>query len=1155
MYSALDSSDNSIKTISEVYSYDEGFANPTEISYQVSKGGTSVLQSYNTYCTYDANERIKSVRNAENYLTKYEYDGIGNITEIEYLKNKTDISGNIYDTSLGSDKISIAYNYKTNTITVTNENGKKTVYDYDSVGNKSSVTSKSDGTTGAKDIVLESYTYDTRLRPVEVITGKAKTTYTYDDRDRVLTTKVTDKEDGTLLSDEAYSYVNNSTGLKTTHTLKGDSTAPSIVTVTQQDVLGRTLTEKTGSATTTYTYDMLNNIVKKVGANTETYEYNSNGNVIKTTATTGSNTITTTATYDMIGNMLTSTDGNGNITSYSYTGLNWLSTVETQFDSTGNTKTYCGYDKLGNKISEGVKVTSNTNRTVSYEYDHRNRVVKSAMGSLITNNEYDGVGNIIKVSYGPNKQNAVTYTYDRRNLLTKYIDALGQAETYTYDDYGNMISKKDRNGNTIKYNYDALGRLLNEDTEGINNSFTYNMTGGVKTSVNSNVSQSYTYNNLGLVTNETTGNFSISRIYDTWGRNTQNVYKKGNTTYKIQKYTYDGLSRLLSVSSEGDSTTKFTANYTYDNNSNITKVEDNNCTRTYTYNNANMLTVINNDGSGSLDTKYSYVYNYDGNINKATDTNGRIVRYEYNSSNQLTGERRNESGIEYYTSYYYNIFGNRTDVYSSEDGYDDYYVKYTYDKNNRLLKEKRENYSIDKSNEITDLVNYTITEYSYDNNGNQISKAKYNQNIDNKFTISINDANTDDSTSYEIFTYDRLNELTEYKKSNGTTATYAYLPNHYRMSKTVDGVLTQQIWDGDNIVAEANSSNTILRSYTRGHQLLTDDDRRAYMYDGHGNLVQQNRGTTAENVTRYDAYGNKIEKTGTTNDTPFGYCGEYLDKESGLIYLRNRYYDSESGRFISEDPIKDGVNWYSYCGGNPVMFWDLSGLKGIPIRDTIEKLGGKVTWYSQNNVAKIELDGQTVYAYNNDKYGSYFKLDDNGQKVMYCDDELLFKSLAVVVDLGKGWQGRIERNTSGNNYGKKHIHVYNGKESYSQNEDGSPHDGSKGSPPKSVKKKLKELKGWDWDAKEDEWISKIELSICEYGAYIITYPNGRKVEYYVAVGPATTLPPSKDALRDCYTGSTYIYVNPWDNLGSVYAPTPSPGTFALPAPNPVPVLP
>lgn len=41
---------------------------------------------------------------------------------------------------------------------------------------------------------------------------------------------------------------------------------------------------------------------------------------------------------------------------------------------------------------------------------------------------------------------------------------------------------------------------------------------------------------------------------------------------------------------------------------------------------------------------------------------------------------------------------------------------------------------------------------------------------------------------------------------------------------------------------------------------------------------------------------------------------------------QNRYYNAPTGRFISEDPIKDGLNWYSYCGGNPVMFVDPLGL-------------------------------------------------------------------------------------------------------------------------------------------------------------------------------------------------------------------------------------
>lgn len=58
----------------------------------------------------------------------------------------------------------------------------------------------------------------------------------------------------------------------------------------------------------------------------------------------------------------------------------------------------------------------------------------------------------------------------------------------------------------------------------------------------------------------------------------------------------------------------------------------------------------------------------------------------------------------------------------------------------------------------------------------------------------------------------------------------------------------------------------------------------------------------------------------------FRYCGEYLDKETGLIYLRNRYYDSSTGRFITEDPAQDGLNWYSYCAGNPITFKDKYGL-------------------------------------------------------------------------------------------------------------------------------------------------------------------------------------------------------------------------------------
>ena len=79
----------------------------------------------------------------------------------------------------------------------------------------------------------------------------------------------------------------------------------------------------------------------------------------------------------------------------------------------------------------------------------------------------------------------------------------------------------------------------------------------------------------------------------------------------------------------------------------------------------------------------------------------------------------------------------------------------------------------------------------------------------------------------------------------------------------------------------------------------------------------------------YDAYGNEIEQN-PTDTNPYRYCSENYDTETGLIYLRARYYDPELGRFLTEDPVKDGLNWYVYCGNNPVNFVDPSGMKPIP---------------------------------------------------------------------------------------------------------------------------------------------------------------------------------------------------------------------------------
>ena len=129
-----------------------------------------------------------------------------------------------------------------------------------------------------------------------------------------------------------------------------------------------------------------------------------------------------------------------------------------------------------------------------------------------------------------------------------------------------------------------------------------------------------------------------------------------------------------------------------------------------------------------------------------------------------------------------------------------------------------------------------------------------------------------------------------------------------------------------------------------------------YLKNVHGDVIGATdaTGTLMQN-NNYDAFGNRL----IDNIDPFGYCGEYMDAETGHIYLRNRYYDTTLGRFITEDPIKSGLNWYLYCFANPVIFVDPFGLEYIVVS------GGA---YSENDEWPYEFIEPALKAIND--YGA-----------------------------------------------------------------------------------------------------------------------------------------------------------------------------------------
>ena len=244
-------------------------------------------------------------------------------------------------------------------------------------------------------------------------------------------------------------------------------------------------------------------------------------------------------------------------------------------------------------------------------------------------------------------------------------------------------------------------------------------------------------------------------------------------------------------------------------------------------------------------------------------------------------------------TYTYDDFSNRTAITNQ--------TTYTYGMNNRLLSE-------------TGTVNKT---YEYDANGNlrwerfltPVNGTEHATPDDDHYYYNL------DGFNRVVYIGNLIDAYTNYYNSDGL-----------RTAKMINGVTTYYVLDGDNVIAE--TTNGVTTTYLRGlmlHSRKVGDTKTDYIYNTQGDVVQllDSNGDVVADY-KYDAFGNRF--TETTDPNPFGYRGEFHDSCSGLIYLRNRYYDPSIGRFITEDPARDGLNWYVYCENNPVNFVDPLGL-------------------------------------------------------------------------------------------------------------------------------------------------------------------------------------------------------------------------------------
>jgi len=814
---------------------------------------------------------------------------------------------------------------------VTLPNGNQTLYESDSKGNTTKVTRKS-STTSDPDIVTQ-FTYDPAFNFIKTATDPKGnvTTYNYDTKGNLTGIVYPVPTTGGTAPTAAFTYNNfgqavtatNPVGIIAQYTYS-DSTG--YLTSVVSDFGDSTHL----NATTQFAYDSRGNVTSVTDAknNTTTFTYDILNRLTQTTFPAPFNYVTKYS-YDANGNLIeldkqASSDGTQwQTTQYVYDLLDSLIQTKQFLDGTNVLNTYFGYDPNGNRN----QITDANGKVTKYTYSERNLLASVIDAkNAITAYVYDNNGNLQTITDANN--NVTTYFYDGFDRLNKTTYANSTYEGYSYDANSNLLSKRTRSGSVINYAYDNLNRLTTKtypDTTSVaygydNASRLTSVTGGGAAAI------SYQYDALNRVTQTAAAGKTISYEYDKLGNRTKLTYPDAS----FITYQYDNLNRLTGIQDQGNATI---AGYGYDTLSRRTNVNLANNTQTvYTYDSLNRLSNLSNTGGGGTISTFGYSYDAAGNrLSKAAA--GGTETYGYDNLNQLTSVQYPTAAAFSNTGFNYDPLGNRTTMTNG--------AATTYAANNL--------------NQYTQVNTNTL---NYDANGNLTNH--------NGFTL----------------TYDYENRLTG-ATDGTTTAAYVFDAFGRRISKTVGGVTTNFLYDGDNLIAEYDLSGALLRKYIFSDEIdepvaiINGTNTYYYNRDGLGSVTEltDNTGAVAEKY-QYDVFGKTIIKDSSDNvltqsgiGNRFGFTGRELDAETGLYFYRARMYSPDLGRFLQTDPVGylDSTNLYQYCLNSPTNYIDPYGLVSLNLVPTKEKLREYVDKINPPDVYSVAGHGAAYSMLDSDK--------------------------------------------------------------------------------------------------------------------------------------------------------------------------------------------
>ena len=299
-------------------------------------------------------------------------------------------------------------------------------------------------------------------------------------------------------------------------------------------------------------------------------------------------------------------------------------------------------------------------------------------------------------------------------------------------------------------------------------------------------------------------------------------------------------------------------------------------------------------------------YGYDDNGNIASATlNGKWTGYTYDELGQLIQ------------------VNDHSDTCSGENGTT---WKYTYDLGGNILKKERFAYA-DTTNPL-ETVTYTYGDANWRDKLTAVNGS----------TIRYDAIGNPLSDGTWTYTWQNGRQLQKMQKS-GVTAV-VYNADGLRVQKAVNGVATKYTLHGKNVVHMTSGTDELHFFYdaqNRPAVVVYNGTAYAYVKSLQGDIVAiLDENGNAVVSYGYDAWGAPLWCTGELAETlgkvqPFRYRGYVFDEETGLYYLRSRYYNPRWGRFVNADGAIIQKNLFAYCSNGPIVGYDPSGFERVKL--------------------------------------------------------------------------------------------------------------------------------------------------------------------------------------------------------------------------------